>query len=429
LKDRSGLSKLAFGSLIWVILIGTATPAMSDWRIVPEVRVAGGDESDLVIDPGLTRTVIPGGSFLEVTPAISARRWFGHGAVIDLGTFATLQRFFNSESRYLYAQTLWGDVFTSLGRDFRGRLSASLDFFDDSERETVRRVGAGGELGLVFVRPRWSTELWGGLRGRRYPNIDVLDAHNQVLAYTEGVWSGGATVRISPIERVGLRGDATLQSTDSSDPFFDSEAWTAFASVDLRLVSSWFLTVSGTFQKRDFTERAAGEDQDTYWQVGAGLRYAVSPGWTASIRYGYADYEWPDGESQETHRLAIGFHYVWGHRGAPPPPSIDIDELTRGSQGTIQAPDPEGNVRLRVRAEGATRVAVAGDFNGWSPEAMPLRPAGDGWWETRVELEPGVYEYVYLIDGKWTTPPESVLTVDDGFGGRNGILEVLPAGL
>ena len=429
MKGRSSLSQLAFGLLTWLILIGAAVPVLGDWRIVPEVRVAGGNESDLVIDPGLTRTVIPGGSFIEVTPAIAARRWFGRGGLIDLGTFATLQRFLNSQSRYLYAQTLWGDVYQSFGRDFRGRLSASLNYFDDSERETVQRLGAGGELGLAFVRPRWSTEVWGGGRRRRYPNIDVQDAHGRLSAYTEAVWSGGAILRASPAERVSLRVDGVFQNTDSSDPFFDSTAWTAFASVDLRLVSSCFVTVSGTFQERDFTERVPGEDKDEYWQVGAGLRYTISPGWMATIRYGYADYIWPDGASQATERLAVGIHYVWGRRSAPPPPSVDIDVLTRTSSGAVQQPDAEGNVYLRVRADGASRVTVAGDFNGWSPSATSLRNAGDGWWETRIELEPGVYEYIYIIDGKWTTPPESVLTVDDGFGGRNGILEVLPPGL
>jgi hypothetical protein len=430
LKCRGILWELAFVSLSsLVIVVGTAATAESKWRIVPEVRVAGGDESDLVIDPGLTRTVIPGGSFGEITPAIAARRWFGRGGLLDIGTFATLQRFFNSESRYLYAQTLWGDVFKSLGRDLRGRLSVSLDYFDDSERETVRRLGAGGELGLMFVRPGWSAEMWGGGRGRRYPNIDVQDVRGRSSTYTEAAWSGGAVFRASPVERVGLRADGVVQHTNSSDPLFDSVAWTAFASLDLRLVSSWFLTMSGTFQERDFTERAPGEDKDEYWQIGAGLRYTIAPGWTASIRYGYADYTWPDGASQDTERLAIGIHYVWGHRSAPPAPTVDVDALTRASSGAVQQPDREGNVHLRVRADGASRVAVAGDFNGWSPEATPLRPAGDGWWETRVELQAGVYEYVYVIDGKWTTPPEAILTVDDGFGGRNGILEVLPTGL
>jgi hypothetical protein len=55
-----------------------------------------------------------------------------------------------------------------------------------------------------------------------------------------------------------------------------------------------------------------------------------------------------------------------------------------------------------------------------------MSPAGDGWWEALLVIEPGSYEYVYVIDGDWVTPPEAKVTVNDGFGGRNGILDVLP---
>jgi 1,4-alpha-glucan branching enzyme len=74
-------------------------------------------------------------------------------------------------------------------------------------------------------------------------------------------------------------------------------------------------------------------------------------------------------------------------------------------------------------------VAVAGSFNEWNPETAQLHSTKDGWWEIRIDLIPGVYEYAYLVDGVWTTPPEAKITVEDGFGGNNGILEVLPSGL
>jgi hypothetical protein len=411
---------------LWVILVAVATPAWCDWRIVPEVRVAGGDESDLVIDPGLTRTIVAGGSFTEITPALAARRWLGRQAIVDLGTFTTAQRYFNGESRLLYAHTVWGDMFQNFGKSLRGRLSGSADFFDDSAREAVRRTGAGGEVGLAFVSALWSAELWGGGRGRWYPNIEVQDRQNRLSTYTEATWSGGVKLYVSPLERINVRGDGVLQNTDSADPFFDSSSWTAFGSIDLRIVSSFFLTVSGTFQEREFAARTTGEDTDEYRQLGAGLRYTVAPGWTAAVRYGYSDYTWPDGNSEDTHRLAFGVQYVWGRRAALPPLRVDVDALTGSSAGTVQKPDDDGNVVLRVRAPGALHVGVAGDFNGWIADSTPLAPVGDGWWEARVELGPGVYEYVYIIDGKWTTPPEAKITVADGFGGLNGVLEVLP---
>jgi hypothetical protein len=422
----AGVASLAF---LASLALSVATPAASEWRFAPEIRLSGGNESDLVIDPGLTRTVVPGGSFFELAPTIAARRWVGRGAMLDLGTFATVQRFFNDESRLLYAQTVWGDLYQSFHNGLRLRLSTGFDYFDDSERETVRRLGLGGEIGIGYVNRNWSVELWGGGRGRRYPNLPVQDGRNQSSTYTETSWSGATTLRVTPVERVSLRGDGILQTTVAADPFYDSQSWTVFTSVDARLVSRVFLTISGTYQERDFTERTSGEDRDSYWQIGAGLRYVVVPGWTATARWGQSNYTWTDGEAEDSYRFSAAIQYSWGPRDAPPPSRVDVGVLTRSSGGSIQQPGPAGNVRFRIRAAAAENVFVAGDFNGWSPEAEPLRPTGDGWWETRVELDPGSYEYAYVIDGEWTTPPEAKLIVEDGFGGRNGILEVLPPGL
>jgi 1,4-alpha-glucan branching enzyme len=119
-------------------------------------------------------------------------------------------------------------------------------------------------------------------------------------------------------------------------------------------------------------------------------------------------------------------NYAWGRRDAPPPPRVDIDMLTRESKGAVQQPDREGTVLFRIEAPAAAKVSVVGSFNGWESGATALAKTADGWWAVRIELAPGSYEYAYVIDGEWTTPPEALVTLEDGFGGRNGVLEVLP---
>lgn len=429
-RERRGRARtvpVLIGVVVWTIgILALPLPTAAQWRVVPDVRVAGGDESDLVVDPGVTRVVVPGGPFVEITPTLTARRWVGRAALIDFGTFATAQRFFNDNNRLLYAHTAWGDLYKNLDENFRGRISAVVDYFDDSERETVRRVGGGGDVGLALLRPRWNAELWGGAQGRWYPNLTAVDTRNRSTTYAEATWSGGTTLRFSPAERVAVRGDAVFQTTDSRDSYFDSRSWTASANVDARLVSSVFLTLSGTYQERDFANRPAAEDDDAYWQLGTGLRYVVAGAWTASVRYGYSTYTWPAGSDENSHRLAVAIQYAWGRRDVPPVPRVDIEALTRDSGGSIQQPDTAGNVSFRVRAPGVGSVAVAGDFNAWNSNATKLHFVGDGWWEVNLRLAPGSYEYVYVIDGVWTTPPEAKVTVEDGYGGRNGVLEVLP---
>jgi hypothetical protein len=422
---RFDVTKIALLFLLGALFVCIVTaPAAAQWRINPEVRVTGGDESDLVIDPGVTRTVVPGGAFFELTPAIAARTFVGRSGLIDIGTFATIQNFFNSDSRLLYGQSVWGNYLQNFARGLRVRASASFNYFDDSERDWVRRLGLGGELGVGFVRRKWNTELWGGVRGRRYPNLEIVESQNRTSAYEEVGWSGGLIVRTQPIARVGVRLDGIFQGTEANDAYSNSTSWTAGGSVDARLVSTLFLTVSGTYQERTFVNRPDGDDRDDYWQAGAGIRYALISGWTVMVRYGYSDYTWTDGSDQETHRFAIGFQYAWGRPKAAPLPPVDLDALARESGGAVQKPAADNRVVFRIRAPRAKEVLVSGSFNGWSTAA--LTPAGDGWWEARLVIEPGTYEYIYVVDGVGTPPPEAKLTVDDGFGGQNGILDVLP---
>jgi hypothetical protein len=189
------------------------------------------------------------------------------------------------------------------------------------------------------------------------------------------------------------------------------------------------MTVSGVYQEREFLKRPYGENKDEYWQVGAGLRHAVKSSWAVSIQWGYSIYTWPDGSNEDSYRLAFGIQYSWGRRNVVPLPAVDIDAVIQKSGGSIQKSEPDGSVWFRIQAHGAAQVFVGGSFNGWDPGATPLVPVGDGWWEISINLEPGIYEYTYVIDGEWITPPEAKLTVEDGFGGRNGILEVLPPDL
>lgn len=84
-------------------------------------------------------------------------------------------------------------------------------------------------------------------------------------------------------------------------------------------------------------------------------------------------------------------------------------------------------VQFVLQAPGASSVAVAGDFNNWSPALVLGDPDGDGIWTGRLPLEPGVHEYMFVVDGsEWITDPEAERYADDGFGNRNAVLVVAP---
>jgi hypothetical protein len=83
-------------------------------------------------------------------------------------------------------------------------------------------------------------------------------------------------------------------------------------------------------------------------------------------------------------------------------------------------------VQFILTAPGASRVALAGDFNGWDTRAIPLtRATRDGRWAVTLALAPGRHSYAYVVDDtQWVrdpagtpaepnelTPPRSVVVV------------------
>ncbi|MGH7545187.1 MAG: glycogen-binding domain-containing protein [Gemmatimonadota bacterium] len=85
-------------------------------------------------------------------------------------------------------------------------------------------------------------------------------------------------------------------------------------------------------------------------------------------------------------------------------------------------------VQFVLQVKDASSVAVAGDFTGWSTERFILRDDdGDGVWTGLFPVPSGIHKYMFVVDGEeWVTDPFAGAYVDDGFGGRNALLEVLP---
>jgi hypothetical protein len=82
------------------------------------------------------------------------------------------------------------------------------------------------------------------------------------------------------------------------------------------------------------------------------------------------------------------------------------------------------SVLVRVRFAGAVSVALAGEWNGWTP--LALRRIGADRWEGSLSLAPGTYRFSLVVDGsRWLVPP-GVAAVSDDLGGTTGLLVVPP---
>lgn len=85
-------------------------------------------------------------------------------------------------------------------------------------------------------------------------------------------------------------------------------------------------------------------------------------------------------------------------------------------------------VIVRYRDAAARDVRIAGDFNGWVPDRGVLShidsDGGARTWTKILALEPGTYEYRYVVDGEWQPDPENPDAVLGPGGARHSVLVV-----
>jgi 1,4-alpha-glucan branching enzyme len=72
----------------------------------------------------------------------------------------------------------------------------------------------------------------------------------------------------------------------------------------------------------------------------------------------------------------------------------------------------------------AKEVLLAGDFCGWQGEDCRMRRFKDGSWKKSLKLQPGRYEYRFVVDGHWWTDPENPAREQNPFGQDNSVIEV-----
>jgi hypothetical protein len=92
----------------------------------------------------------------------------------------------------------------------------------------------------------------------------------------------------------------------------------------------------------------------------------------------------------------------------------------------LPAPSLKGNTTFRLKGhEDASVVALAGSFNEWNQSQLIFAREGEGW-VCRVDLDPGVYRYKFIVDGDWLLDPANPETAEDEAGNVNNVVEVKP---
>ncbi len=78
--------------------------------------------------------------------------------------------------------------------------------------------------------------------------------------------------------------------------------------------------------------------------------------------------------------------------------------------------------KFSLNAPEAIEVILIGDFNQWNPKSHHMKSSGNGIWEKAIMLQPGRYEYKFLVDGQWQQDPNNDQVCRNCFGTHNNIL-------
>jgi hypothetical protein len=115
--------------------------------------------------------------------------------------------------------------------------------------------------------------------------------------------------------------------------------------------------------------------------------------------------------------------------------AIVVPTLDRGAADQVAVTAPAAKtaapvvyVQFRLESAQARQVALAGTFTGWQP-TLQLEQKEPGVWTALVPLQPGVHDYVFVVDGeRWMPDPNAPQQVDDSFGGTNSRISLPPLG-
>ena len=104
---------------------------------------------------------------------------------------------------------------------------------------------------------------------------------------------------------------------------------------------------------------------------------------------------------------------------APAPSTPTVKEATPPARSSAAR-----NILFQYRDSVPKRVAIAGDFNDWSPQLM--KKDKNYLWKIALLLEPGEYAYNFIVDGKMIRDPSNRDSTDAGRKIPSSLLKVRP---
>ena len=96
----------------------------------------------------------------------------------------------------------------------------------------------------------------------------------------------------------------------------------------------------------------------------------------------------------------------------------------RKSTGKKKEKSIEKTVEFTFHGPEARKVFLAGKFNSWDTQSLPMKRNKGGIWKVKVKLSPGRHEYKFFADDAWVESLPGVEQVSNPLGTRNFIVWV-----
>ena len=106
-------------------------------------------------------------------------------------------------------------------------------------------------------------------------------------------------------------------------------------------------------------------------------------------------------------------------------PKIKTDNIEEWMEKLHGPTRIEGGVLFVLDVPNAKSAAVTGEFTNWSRDGIPMQKDDKGGlWKVVLDIQPGEYEYRYIVDGVWIRDPNNRDYVRNEFGQENSLLIV-----
>jgi chromosome partitioning protein len=126
---------------------------------------------------------------------------------------------------------------------------------------------------------------------------------------------------------------------------------------------------------------------------------------------------------------ALDYASVALELAASPPAQISPRTAAQQEESVVVPEGPPREVVVRFKDSVAGDVRIAGDFNGWVPDrgvrSLIASEGQERVWTKVLILEPGTYQYRYVVDGEWREDPTNPQSAPGPTGQPNSILHVV----